>query len=40
MKATITEISDATEVDLRRGNDEDVVDMIMANPKVFSKFEI
>lgn len=33
-KATITEISDATEVELRKGRDDDVLEMIMANPKV------
>lgn len=36
-KATITEISDATEVELRRGRDDDVLEMIMANPKVNSQ---
>lgn len=34
MQATITEISDATEVDLRRGRDENVLDLLKANPKV------
>ncbi len=34
-QATITEISDATDVDLRKGRDEDVLEMLMANPKVW-----
>lgn len=33
-QATITEISDATEVDLRKGRDEAVLQMLQANPKV------
>lgn len=33
-QATITEISDVTDVDLRKGRDEEVLDMLMANPKV------
>ena len=33
-KATITEISDGTDVDLRKGRDEEVLEMLMANPKV------
>eukprot|EP00904_Undaria_pinnatifida_P006908 jgi/Undpi1/3347/HiC_scaffold_15.g06720.m1 len=32
--ATITEISDVTDVDLRRGGDEAVLEMLRANPKV------
>ncbi|CAM9230643.1 unnamed protein product, partial [Hapterophycus canaliculatus] len=32
--ATITEISDGTDVDLRKGRDEEVLEMLMANPKV------
>ncbi|CAM9114401.1 unnamed protein product [Ectocarpus sp. 6 AP-2014] len=32
--ATITEISDGTDVDLRKGRDEHVLEMLMANPKV------
>ncbi|CAM9708568.1 unnamed protein product [Pylaiella littoralis] len=34
--ATITEISDGTDVDLRKGRDEEVLEMLMANPKVES----
>lgn len=34
MQATITEISDGTDVDLRKGRDEEVLEMLMANPKV------
>lgn len=33
-QATITEISDVTDVDLRRGGDEAVLEMLKANPKV------
>lgn len=33
-QATITEISDVTDVDLRRGGDEAVLEMLRANPKV------
>ncbi|CAM9361242.1 unnamed protein product [Ascophyllum nodosum] len=32
--ATITEISDATDVDLRKGRDDEVLEMLTANPKV------
>lgn len=34
MKATITEISDGTDVDLWKGRDEEVLEMLVANPKV------
>ena len=35
-QATITEISDVTDVDLRRGGDEAVLEMLRSNPKVAS----